>query len=130
MVPNRIERSSADAMRPSAGLDLLIALWFFVSPWVFGAYQNPNAWNAWIVGGVMAIIAAVRLGNSTRAAASWMWVDVVLAVWVFFSPWIYGFTANTGRFIDTLCVGVVMFVLSIMASKIQTVTTTTVPHTM
>jgi hypothetical protein len=116
----------------TGGLAFLVALWFFASPWVYGAYHNADSWNSWIVGGVMAIIAASRAGSSTRAAASAMWVNVVLAVWVFFSPWIYGYTANSGRLVNSLCVGVVMFVLSIMASRIQPagMSQTTVTHRM
>jgi len=131
MVPNTGHRDSASTISMAAGLNLLIALWFFVSPWVYGAYHNANSWNSWIVGGVMAIVAAVCLSSQSVASASW--VNVVLAVWVFFSPWIYGYTANTGRFINSLCVGVVMFVLSLaisMNASKMTTTTTTVPHRM
>jgi SPW repeat len=129
MVPNETHRNSPSAISMAAGLDLLIALWFFVSPWVYGAYHNADSWNSWIVGGVMAIIAAVCLSNIHAASASW--VNVVLAVWVFFSPWIYGYTMNTGRFINSLCVGIVAFVLSLAISMNASRTaTTTVPHRM
>jgi hypothetical protein len=104
----------------TAGLDLLVALWFFISPWVYGAYHIENAWNSWIVGAALAIIAAIRLSNSTRAAANLMWVNVVLAAWVFFSPWIFGYTMNSGRFVNSLCVGAVAFILSMMGSRIGT----------
>jgi hypothetical protein len=45
------------------------------------------------------------------------WFNACLAVWAFFSPWIYGFTGNTGRFINSLCVGVVVFVLAIISAR-------------
>ena len=122
MVPNQTQHSPADTVKVAAGLDLIIAIWFFVSPWVYGAYMDPNAWNSWIVGAALAIIAAVRLSSSTRAAANLMWFNVILAAWVFFSPWIFAYTANTGRFVNSLCVGVVMFILSMMASRTPQVT--------
>jgi SPW repeat len=122
MVPNQTQHSSTDTFKVSAGLDLIIALWFFISPWVYGAYMNQNAWNSWIVGAALAIIATTRLSSNTRAAANFMWLNVVLAAWVFFSPWIFGYTANTGRFVNSLCVGVAMFILSMMASRTQQVT--------
>lgn len=129
MVPSETHRNPPSNIGLAAGLDLLIALWFFVSPWVYGAYHSGNAWNNWIVGGVMAIVAAVCL-SSRRAGA--IWTNVVLAVWVFFSPWIYGYTANTDRFINSLCVGVVLFVLSlaITMSASRMTTTTPVAHRM
>ena len=115
MVPDEIRHDSTQAMKMAAGLNLLLALWFFVSPWVYGAYMAPNAWNSWIVGAVLAIAAAFELG-ARRGAANLSWLSIVLSIWVFFSPWIYGYTANTGRFINSLCVGVVAFVLSVMTS--------------
>lgn len=112
-------------MSVAAGLNLILGIWLFVSPWVYGAYTNPNAWNSWIVGALIAIIAAVRLG--TRAPVSW--INAVLAVWVFFSPWIYGYTINTGRFINSLCVGVVVFILAISAASMGRTHTTTMART-
>ena len=47
--------------------NLLLGIWLFVSPWVF---QLPNdsvvAWNAWIFGGIIAVIAAAALYQSTE----------------------------------------------------------------
>lgn len=131
MLPNETHRDSTNGISLAAGLSLLIGLWFFVSPWVYGSYHNPNSWNSWIVGAVMAIVAGIAM--SSRSAANISWVNVVLAVWAFFSPWIYGYTGNTGRFINSLCVGVVMFVLNIaiatMAShRLSTTNATTLPH--
>ena len=133
MQPNEVHHDSTEAIKMTAGLNLLVALWFFVSPWVYGAYRMPNAWNSWIVGGVLAIAALIELSSSLRTAANVSWLSIVLAAWVFFSPWIYGYTAETGRFINSLCVGVVAFVLaiitSIMASRMVS-STSPVAHRM
>lgn len=127
MLPNQNYSDSARVTSMTAVLELIISLWFFISPWVYGAYHMANAWNSWIVGAVMAIIAAVSL--SSPRISSLNWVNVVLAAWVFISPWVYGYTANTGRFVNSLCVGVVLFVLSIMATSMAARTPrTTVPH--
>ena len=40
----------------------------------------------------------------------------MLGIWAFFSPWIYGYVFSSGRFINSLCVGVIVFVLSIVAA--------------
>jgi len=130
MTPNEVQHDSMQAIKMTAGLNLLVALWFFVSPWVYGAYTAPNAWNSWIVGAVLAIAAGFEL-NSRRAAVNLSWLSIVLSIWVFFSPWIYGYTANTGRFINSLCVGVVAFVLSVMTSTMASRrSSTTVAHRM
>ena len=99
---------------------VLCGIWFFVSPWVYGAYTSPNAWNSWIVGGFMILFGIVRVARP--AYSNFLsWFNMVLGIWTFFSPWIYGYVAtNTGRFINSLCVGVIVFVFSIasaMASR-------------
>jgi flagellar biosynthesis protein FliQ len=95
---------------------MLAGIWLFVSPWVYGAYTNPNAWNSWIVGAVIAILAAMRLSNSPTQ--TWMsYLNCLLGIWTFASPWIYGYTGNTGRFVNSLCVGVVVFVLAITSAN-------------
>jgi hypothetical protein len=48
--------------------------------------------------------------------ASLSWLNALLGIWTFFSPWIYGYTAGTGRFINSLCVGVIVFVLAICSA--------------
>ncbi|MGB6943387.1 MAG: SPW repeat protein [Bryobacteraceae bacterium] len=137
MVPNQVDHSSNDSIKMASGLTLLVSLWFFVSPWVYGAYHMANAWNSWIIGGVLAIVAAICLSSSPRNAANLSWLSVVLSVWVFFSPWIFGYSAEKGRFINSLCVGAVAFVLSMMASMMgsrvmgsRNSSGTTVPHRM
>jgi len=131
MVPNEALRKSANMVRTTDALSMLIALWFFISPWVFRAYAVGNAWNAWIVGGVMAIAALIGMNLDVHSAANLSWLSIVLSVWVFFSPWIYGYSGSTGRFVDSLCVGVAMFILSIItASMGSRVHTSPVAHPM
>ncbi len=106
------------AAKAASTICLLAGIWFFVSPWVYGAFDNPNAWNCWIVGGFMILFGIIRV---LRPAYSTVlsWCNMVLGIWTFFSPWIYGYTGNTGRFINSLCVGVVVFVCSIAAARIS-----------
>jgi uncharacterized membrane protein len=86
-----------------------------VSPWVYGAYTSPNAWNSWIVGALIVIFAATRLSNSRAAGVSWL--NVILGIWTFISPWVYGYTGNSGRFINSLCVGVIVFIAAIVSAN-------------
>lgn len=131
MVPNETQHST-DAVKMTAGLNLLVAIWFFVSPWVYGAYHMANAWNSWIIGAVLAIGAAICLNASKRNAANLSWLSVVLAVWVFFSPWIFHYNMDKDRLINSLCVGVVVFVLSMVSTLMASgsPSTTGVPHRM
>ncbi len=98
-------------MRAASIIALLAGIWLFLSPWVYGAYMSPNAWNSWIVGAVIVIFAAIRL--SSPATSGLGWINCLLGIWTFVSPWIYGYTMTTGRFINSLCVGVVVFVAAL-----------------
>jgi hypothetical protein len=101
----------------AAGLTLVLGLWYIVSPWVYGSTNAPAAatWNSVIVGILIALFAAARLRSPTPMPAA-RWIDLLLGIWAFFSPWIYGYVGNEGRFINSLCVGVIVFALNIWSS--------------
>lgn len=100
-------------MKATSTVALLAGIWLFVSPWVYGAYSSPNAWNSWIIGAVIVILAAIRLASSVSMPAL-SWLVSLLGIWTFISPWVYGYsTTNDGRFINSLCVGVIVFVAGI-----------------
>jgi uncharacterized membrane protein HdeD (DUF308 family) len=102
-------------VRVASTISLLAGLWLFVSPWIYGSYMAPDAWNYWIVGAVIAILAAFRL--SSPAANTWMsWLNCLLGIWTFASPWIYGYTSNTGQFVNSLCVGVIVFIVAMRSA--------------
>jgi hypothetical protein len=101
----------------TAGLTLILGLWYIVSAWVYGPKSSTAAamWNSVVVGILIALFAAIRLnGRAPRPTARWL--DLLLGIWAFFSPWIYGFVPNEPRFINSLCVGIIVFALSISNS--------------
>lgn len=115
-----IERAVAQDAAPRLGgiraaslICLLAGIWLFVSPWVYGAYTSGNAWNSWIVGAAIFLLACARVSRPAYSTGI-SWVNLVLGIWVFFSPWIYGYIGvNAGRFINSLCVGVIVFVFAL-----------------
>src|SRR5579884_1512413 len=108
-------------VRSASTIVLLAGIWFFVSPWVYGAYTSGNAWNSWIIGAAMFLLALTRLSRPVYSSAL-SWWNMVLGIWAFCSPWIYGYTGNTGRFINSLCVGVVVFVFAVLSHRMATKT--------
>jgi hypothetical protein len=108
-------------MKVASTLTLLAGLWYFISPWVYGTYHLRNAWNDWIAGAVVVILAGIRLSSPLRTVAL-SWINCAFGVWAFVSPWIYGYTMDHGRFINSLCVGVILFVAAIWSA-------TSTPHT-
>jgi len=103
------------AIKAASTICLLAGVWFFVSPWVYGAAAQPNAWNSWIIGGFMVLFGILRISRPAYSTAL-SWCNMVLGIWTFFSPWIYGYTGN-GRFINSLCIGVIVFVFSIASAN-------------
>jgi hypothetical protein len=102
--------------KAASTIALLAGAWLFVSPWIYDAYANATAWNSWIVGGMILVFGLIRVGRPGLGVISWL--NVALGIWVFFSPWIYSYAStNTGRFINSLCVGGIVFVFSIVSAR-------------
>lgn len=110
--------TSALALAKAAStICLLAGIWLFVSPWVYGAYTRGNAWNCWFVGGLIILFSITRILRPAYSMAL-SWCNIVLGLWTFFSPWTFGYVAtNTGRFINSLCVGVIVVVFSIISLR-------------
>jgi len=115
------ENVRVSAVNVSNTIALLAGVWLFVSPWVYRVTLDRSAWNSWIFGAIIVILAAIRLGRPMGTAAL-SWIHCLMGVWMFISPWVYGYTSDMGRFINSLCVGVVVFVaaISIAASSPHT----------
>lgn len=111
-IEDRPNKRNLHRVRVASAISMAAAIWFFVSPWVYGAEHIVNAWNCWIIGGVMIGCLWVRLGFPASMPGL-SWFVACLGVYIFVSPWLYGYTHNTGRWINSMCVGVVLFVCCI-----------------
>lgn len=60
------------------------------SPWVLGyATEATAAWNAWMVGGAIAVAAGVALFTF----GEWQeWLNVAFGLWAILAPWLLGFS--------------------------------------
>lgn len=101
--------------KPASLIVVLASIWFFISPWVYGVYTLPNAWNSWVVSVLIFTFAATRFGQQGLAGLSW--ANCILGIWTFASPWIYGYTGTTGRFVNSLCVGVIVFIAALASAN-------------
>jgi hypothetical protein len=74
-------------------INLVLAAWLFLSPWIFGIVSESIAsWNAWLSGLVIGVLAVAAL----VAFAEWEeWINLVLGLWVAASPWIVGFSGHS-----------------------------------
>ncbi len=117
--PATVSPGSLNGAKGASTICLLAGIWLFVSPWVYGAHTNANAWNCWIVGGFMVLFGIIRIARPAYSTVL-SWCNMILGIWTFFSPWIYGYAGtNTGRFINSLCVGLIVVVFSIISARIS-----------
>jgi hypothetical protein len=122
----------------------IVAVWFFISPWVlqFGtgvparveaaappAYVGDvyaSAWNAWVLS---VIVFLVAISAISRMDFWQEYVNIVLSIWIFIAPWVLGFALLSGAAWDHWVVGVLIFLFSVSvlsrARHARTVTTTT-----
>jgi len=114
-----IKPEQEDMMIAARTASLMVAvasLWFFVSPWAYGFSLQTSAWNAWFVGAAMVVFACLRL-LTPRHTGGFSRVNTVLAIWVFLSPWIYGYASQGPRLTNSLSVGIFVFALSLVSAK-------------
>lgn len=100
-------RSAFDIANLVAGLGLLL------SPWYLGyAGLTAAAWNAWIVGVAIAVIAAAALFAFHKVEE---WMTLVLGAWAVIAPWALGFAALAAATSVHVVAGLIVAALSIAA---------------
>ncbi len=105
-----ISRPYARQVNIASGLDLVAGLWLFLSGWAVAAVESLQ-WNNWIVGAIVAIIAAVRVSGAKTAA--WLsWVNAILGVWVIVSPWVVSDTRLDATIWNNVITGLAIVILA------------------
>jgi hypothetical protein len=97
---------------------LLIAVWFFISPWILQFATTANAaadmtrasWNAWVLSVVIAVVTLSAIGPGVFWQA---WADLALAVWVFIAPWVLGFANGPAAAWDHWICGVLFAIFAL-----------------
>lgn len=90
---------------------LLIGVWLFASPWVFGYdSSSASATNAYATGLVMAVLAVFDLYKT------YMWavlLNVVVGIWTAVSPWLIEITYDRAMTASLLLSGMATVVLGL-----------------
>jgi hypothetical protein len=99
-------------------LNIIVGIWLFISPWVLGTTGDAaTAWNAWIIGAAIFVVALIALGTTASAAAPW--VNVVLGVWLFISPWVLRYTDVPDGARSAWIFGVVTVLVALWAQTVR-----------
>jgi hypothetical protein len=130
MEQQRIPRAASSRLHPrrldAAGISVLqtvVGIWLFISPVVVMSHPGNHSGaliSSMVVGGalvVTGIVAAVRASASidlsrTIAQRRWTWVWGVIAVWLLISPWVLGFSNQTGATINAVVCAVIILALA------------------
>ena len=92
-------------------VNLILGIWLFISPWFWHAPMTP-AWNQWILGVIVVVMALWAL--ATPAMSFPEWINVIAGIWLFIAPWVLGFYST--NYTSAWCqwiVGVIVFILAI-----------------
>lgn len=99
--------------RREAVLDLYnsaLGAFLFISPWLFAFPQSAMRFDAWISGGIIALVSLITI----FAFSDWEeWVSFLIGAWITISPWVLGFEHTTAMHI-CIGVGAVIIYLSIL----------------
>jgi hypothetical protein len=97
--------------------DLLLAvggIYLFLTPWLYEATSEEAAsWNAWIVGAGILALAIVAIVVPRVEAVDWL--QALVGLWVFVSPWVLGFTGLEEMGASAWIVGATLFFLALWA---------------
>ncbi|MFN3746639.1 MAG: SPW repeat protein [Hyphomicrobiaceae bacterium] len=93
---------------------LALGIWLILSPWALAyAGETTAAWNAYIVGAIIAVAAFAAL----IAFQKWEeWVNAGLAAWLIVSPFVLGFSGLTYALWNQIIVGLLVGALAIWAA--------------
>lgn len=87
-------------------VSVIVGVCLALSPFAFGyVAAGAGAWNAWIMGTAIALVA---LGTLVAFAEWEEWVNLVLGVWTIVAPWALGFSAVAAAMYTHLIAGVVV----------------------
>jgi hypothetical protein len=100
----KFEDMVTDIVAALAGIGL------FVMPWLLGfATATAAAWNAWIVGAAVLVVALFALYQ----VAQWQpWAYLLLGLWAIAAPWLLGFPALAVAMYSHLVAGIVVVVIA------------------
>ena len=100
-------------------INLVLGLWTFVSPWVFGfaAGTNPVAQAMWVLGAAIVVFAAFAV----YMHKAWEEViNILLGIYLFASPFVLSFTENQAPATNAMVVGLLVTAFAVWAMLKET----------
>jgi hypothetical protein len=97
--------------------NVVLGIILFIAPWFIGTAYNLRipadshaAWNAWIVGAVVALVALWSLAAPRASLPEW--INVVLGVWLFIAPWVLGYSFLAAPAWTAWIIGILVIIMA------------------
>lgn len=95
--------------------DVVLGIILFISPWYSGTWMySASSWNAWILGVVIVLVALWSLAMPLSPIP--LWINVILGIWVFISPWVLGYSHLTTQAWSAWIIGILTIIFSAWAA--------------
>jgi hypothetical protein len=97
-------------------INLVLGIILFISPWYSVMWNASNAvapWNTWIFSAVMIGLSIFELIVQGRALVGI--ANALVAIWIFISPWLYGYGYMNGIAWSSWVIGVLVFIVTLWA---------------
>jgi hypothetical protein len=96
---------------------LVLGLWLVFSPWLFGYTAAPTvAWNAYVVGIIIAVAAFAALVAFQRWEE---WLKAALGAWLIISPWVISYGDFRTAMWNHIVVGALVLILAIWSATTE-----------
>ena len=100
-----------DAPVTISWINIILAVWVLISPFVLGFSDFPRAlWNNVATGLAIGILAIIR--TSLRQQQGWSWANVVLGIWLILSPFALVFLSGSRALWNNIILGVIITIIA------------------
>jgi hypothetical protein len=95
-------------------INVVAGAWLFFSPWILVfTGSTVAAWNAWILGALVFIVALWSLGSPDSRGV--LWFQALLGAWTFVAPWVLAFAVAAVPAWNAWILGAIVFILALWA---------------
>ncbi|MCC6682692.1 MAG: SPW repeat protein [Phycisphaeraceae bacterium] len=101
----------------ASGINLLTGIWLIIAPFVLAFGFGVPIWNSVVVGGLIIILASVRLVAVTGQMFSW--VNALLGVWLVMSPFALSFNDLPRALWNSIVCGVIVIVFGMWSASVS-----------
>lgn len=102
-----------EEVRAATGINFLIGLWLVLAPFATWFTEVQTAlWNSVLVGSALMILSLIE-AVKPLLWTGFAWVSFAIGVWLFFSPFLLGFSFSLAPTLIHLCMGAMVAALAL-----------------